>query len=73
AFGLLFGLGVYAIYLKEGAAFIPRYKELLRSTGEGKAADLAARFGIDIRSRDFWDASLAILGKQVDRYCEFDK
>ncbi|MFH1688726.1 MAG: M3 family oligoendopeptidase [Candidatus Eisenbacteria bacterium] len=73
AFGLLFGLGVYAIYLKEGEAFIPRYKELLRSTGEGKAADLAARFGIDIRSRDFWDASLAILSKQVDRYCDFDK
>ena len=73
AFGLLFGLGVYAIYLKEGTAFIPRYKELLRSTGEGKAADLAARFGIDIRSRDFWDGSLAILGKQVDRYCGLDK
>ncbi len=73
AFGLLFGLGVYATYLKEGDAFIPRYKELLRSTGEGKAADLAARFGIDIRSRDFWDASLAILSKQVDRYCEFDE
>ncbi|MFH1865709.1 MAG: M3 family metallopeptidase, partial [Candidatus Eisenbacteria bacterium] len=73
AFGLLFGLGVYATYLKEGDAFIPRYKELLRSTGEGKAADLAARFGIDIRSRDFWDASLAILSKQVDRYCDLDK
>jgi len=72
AFGLLFGLGVYATYLQEGDAFIPRYKELLRSTGEGKAADLAARFGIDIRSRDFWDASIAVLAKQVDRYCELD-
>jgi pepF/M3 family oligoendopeptidase len=70
AFGLLFGLGVYATYLKEGDAFIPRYKDLLRSTGEGRAADLAARFGIDIRSRDFWDSSLAVLGRQVDRYCE---
>lgn len=72
AFGLLFGLGVYATYLREGDAFIPRYKELLRSTGEGKAADLAARFGIDIRSRDFWDASLGILNKQVERYCDLD-
>jgi pepF/M3 family oligoendopeptidase len=72
AFGLLFGLGVYATYLKEGSAFIPRYKELLRSTGEGKAADLAARFGIDIRSRDFWDGSLEVLKRQVDRYCELD-
>lgn len=70
AFGLLFGLGVYATYEKEGESFIPRYKELLRSTGEGKAAELAARFGIDIRSRDFWDASLDILRRQVDRYCE---
>ncbi len=72
AFGLLFGLGVYAIYLKEGESFLPRYKELLRSTGEGKAADLAARYEIDIRSRDFWDASVCVLAKQIDRYCELD-
>lgn len=70
AFGLLFGLGVYARYLEEGEAFIPRYMDLLRSTGEGRAADLADRFGIDIRSRSFWDASLAVLGRQIDRYCE---
>ncbi len=72
AFGLLFGLGVYAIYLKEGESFLPRYKELLRSTGEGKAADLAARYGIDIRSRDFWDASIDVMARQIDRYCELD-
>jgi pepF/M3 family oligoendopeptidase len=69
AFGLLFGLGMYAIYRREGAAFLPRYKELLRSTGEGKVADLAARFGIDIRTRGFWDESLRIVGGQVERYC----
>ncbi len=72
AFGLLFGLGVYAIYKKEGESFIPRYKELLRSTGEGKAADLAARYGLDIRSRDFWAGSIKVLAAQVDRYCELD-
>lgn len=69
AFGHLFGLGVYAMYLKEGEAFVPRYKDLLRSTGEGKAADIAARYGIDIRSRSFWDGSLAEIGKQVEKYC----
>jgi pepF/M3 family oligoendopeptidase len=69
AFGLLFGLGMYAIYRREGTAFVPRYKELLRATGEGKVADLAARFGIDTRSRKFWDDSLAIVADQVERYC----
>ncbi len=69
AFGLLFGLGVYALYKKEGEAFIPRYKELLRSTGEGGAAELASRYGIDIRSRDFWDGSIEVIKGQIDRYC----
>ncbi len=72
AFGLLFGLGVYALYLKEGEAFLPRYKELLRSTGEGKAAEIASRYGIDIRSRGFWDASVKVLTDQIDRYCALD-
>lgn len=68
AFGLLFGLGMYAIYLREGSDFIPRYNELLRSTGEGKVTDLAGRFGIDVKSKNFWDASLAIIGERVERY-----
>jgi pepF/M3 family oligoendopeptidase len=72
AFGLLFGLGVYARYRQEGSAFIPRYKELLRSTGAGPAADLAARFGIDIRSRDFWRGSLDVIAAQVERYCALE-
>ena len=45
-------------------------KHLLASTGEASAADLAARFGIDIRTRKFWEDSLAIIGRRVDRYCE---
>lgn len=70
AFGLLFGLGMYAIYLKEGADFIPRYKDLLRSTGEGKVAMLAGRFGIDVKTKDFWDSSLKVIESQIDKYCE---
>lgn len=68
AFGLLFGTGLYAIYQERGAAFVPEYIDLLASTGEANAADLAARFGIDIRSRAFWDASLRVIAAQVDRY-----
>ena len=70
AFGLLFGTGLYAIYKQRGAEFVDDYKALLASTGEASAADLASRFGIDIRTPKFWEDSLAIIGKRVDRYCE---
>ena len=70
AFGLLFATGLYAIYQQRGPAFVADYKNLLASTGEASAADLAARFGIDIRTRKFWDDSLAIIGKRIERYCE---
>ena len=70
AFGLLFGTGLYAIYQQRGGDFVDDYKALLASTGEAMAADLADRFGINIRTRKFWDDSLAIIGKRVERYCE---
>ncbi len=68
AFGLLFGLGLYAIYQEQGRPFLPQYDELLRSTGEATAADLAARFGIDIRQRAFWQGSLQLIEARIERY-----
>ena len=68
AFGLLFGKGLYAIYQQRGPAFVTDYKNLLASTGEAQAATLAKRFGIDIRTPKFWQDSLAMVGKQIDRY-----
>ncbi len=68
AFGLLFGTGLYAIYQQRGADFVPEYQELLASTGEGSAEDLAARFGIDLRSPEFWQSSLDVIAKRVARY-----
>jgi pepF/M3 family oligoendopeptidase len=68
AFGLLFGTGLYAIYQQRGEAFVADYKHLLASTGEASAADLAARFGIDIRSREFWEGSLKVIEKKIERY-----
>lgn len=68
AFGSLFGIGLYAIYQQRGEAFVPDYVNLLASTGEGTAAELAARFGIDIRSRKFWQDSLNVIGERIERY-----
>lgn len=70
AFGLLFGLGLYARYREQGAAFLADYDALLASTGEARAADLAGRFGIDLRSPAFWEGSLQVVARRVDRYLE---
>jgi pepF/M3 family oligoendopeptidase len=70
AFGLLFATGLYAIYKQRGESFVEDYRNLLASTGEDTAAKLAKRFGIDITKRKFWDDSIAIIGKRIDRYCE---
>jgi pepF/M3 family oligoendopeptidase len=70
AFGLLFASGLYTIYQQRGVDFVPDYKKLLASTGEASAADLAARFGIDIRSRKFWESSLGVITSRIERYCK---
>jgi oligoendopeptidase F len=70
AFGLLFSTGLYAIYKERGDAFIPEYRDLLASTGQGTAADLAARFDLDLRSPEFWEGSLAVIGEKIERYVE---
>jgi pepF/M3 family oligoendopeptidase len=68
AFGLLFGLGLYHVYQERGSAFLADYDQLLRSSGEGRAAELAGRFGIDIRARAFWQGSLSLIEDRIDQY-----
>jgi pepF/M3 family oligoendopeptidase len=69
-FGLLFGLGLYAQYQQEPEQFKQGYDDLLSSTGLADAATLAAKFGIDIRSADFWRASLDIVRGDIERFEE---
>ena len=69
AFGLLFGKGVFAQYLKEGDSFVAKYNQLLRSCGSGSIADVAASVGIDVRSADFWRSSLEVVKESIDRFC----
>lgn len=68
-FGLLFGLGLYARYEEDADGFRSGYDELLSSTGMADAAPLAAGFGIDIRSPEFWRGSMDVIRGEIDRYC----
>ncbi len=68
AFGLLFGLGLYAEFQKRGPAFVADYEGLLRNTGFGTAAELAGRFGMDLRRPDFWLGSMRVVEARVEQY-----
>ncbi len=68
-FGQLFGLGLYARYQQDPEEFKRGYDDLLSSTGMADAATLAARFGIDLRSEEFWRTSLDIIRSDIER-CE---
>ena len=51
AFGMLFGLGVYARYLEKGEAFLPEYDRLLAATGSGSVREVAASVASTWRTR----------------------
>jgi oligoendopeptidase F len=67
-FGLLFGIGLYTRYEADPERFRAGYDDLLSATGLADAAGLAARFGIDIRSVDFWASSLDVIRRRIDEF-----
>jgi pepF/M3 family oligoendopeptidase len=70
AFGVLFAIGLLAVRDADPDGFYDRYDNLLADAGIAEAPDLAARFGIDLRSPAFWRTSLDSLRADVDRYEE---
>lgn len=70
AFGGLFARGLYAKYEREGDAFVPTYKALLRATTVATAEDAAMVAGIDLTSKDFWRGALQIVAGKIDLFCE---
>lgn len=69
AFGALFARGLYAQYQQEGASFVPKYKQLLRTTSVASAEDTAAVAGIDLTDKGFWRGALAGVARQIDEFC----
>ncbi|HOQ39098.1 MAG TPA: M3 family oligoendopeptidase [Fervidobacterium sp.] len=65
-FGMLFGLGVYA--MKDEPGFYEKYKQLLSSTGKGTAEEVASSIGIDITKKDFWKSSLSIVENAAEQF-----
>ncbi|MBO5110580.1 MAG: M3 family oligoendopeptidase [Clostridia bacterium] len=68
AFGGLFSRGLYAKYLEEGEAFLPKYRALLKATTVDTVEHVAGIAGIDLTDPDFWRRSLATVTEQIDLF-----
>jgi len=73
AFGLLFGLGLYSLYLEEGDAFAARYRGVLEMTGRASAEEVTRSVGFDIEKPDFWRSGIEVVRRRVDRFVELGK
>ena len=68
AFGGLFSRGLYAKYLEEGEAFLPKYRALLNATTVDTVEHVASIAGIDLTKPDFWRTSLKMIADRIDEF-----
>ena len=54
-------------YKQEGAAFVPKYLDLLAAGGSDAPHVLLAKLGVDVNDPGFWELGLQLLGDMVDR------
>jgi oligoendopeptidase F len=65
AFGELLVLALFQKYQQEGAAFVPKYLQLLASGGSDAPHVLLGRLGVDVNDPAFWELGLKLLGDMV--------
>jgi oligoendopeptidase F len=65
AFGELLSLSLYKLYKEDGAAFVPKYLELLAAGGSKSPHELVKPFGIKLSDKAFWQAGIAEIGSLI--------
>ena len=68
SFGELLVMALYSMHRREGAAFVPRYTELLEDGGSRSPQELLARVGIDIKDPEFWRGGMRLVEEMVDQF-----
>ena len=68
SFGELLVMALYSMYKREGAAFVPKYLELLKAGGSCSPEELLERVGIDIRDPEFWRGGVKVVDDLVSDF-----
>jgi oligoendopeptidase F len=66
AFGQLLVFALYQQYKAEGAAFKPRFLEILSSGGSRSPEDILKKAGINMRDAAFWQGGFDVVSGMVD-------
>jgi oligoendopeptidase F len=66
AFGQLLVFALYQQYKAEGAAFVPRYLELLAAGGSMSPDEILTRAGVNMRDPAFWQGGFDVVSGMVD-------
>ncbi len=69
AFGNLFAVGLYNMFLEEGESFIPKYKAMLKATPTCTIEEAGAMVGVDLSDKAFWEGSLKLIAKDIEEFC----
>ena len=67
SFGNLLVLALYRMYQKEGAAFVPKYLDLLSTGGSEAPQAILVKIGVDMASEDFWQSGFDTIREMVDQ------
>lgn len=70
AFGELLVMSLYAMHMREGDSFVPKFIALLEAGGSKPPTKMLADAGMDIRDARFWEGGLQVLEGFVDRFEE---
>ena len=66
SFGNLLVLALYQTYKREGAAFVPKYLDLLSAGGSKSPETILSKVGVDMRSEAFWQSGFDTIMQMVD-------
>jgi len=67
-FGYLLSRGLYAMFRKEGDAFLPKYEEFLRLAGSDTAENVVRRtVGAELEAPEFWREAIRSLEEPLKR------
>ena len=68
ALGQLLVFALYRLWEEQGAAFVPRYLQLLASGGAEEPERLLAEAGIDLSDPGFWKRGTDVIARMVEEF-----